>query len=84
MNPVEHIRQNVFGCATQEAFARLLGTTQATVSRWEASGRIPGHKQALVRDKAGELALLWDDRWFFEAAPAAASDPIPGPAEVQS
>lgn len=66
-NPVTHIRQQVFGCRTQEGFAVVLGTTQASVSRWERWGRIPGHKQSLVRSKAVELNLPWDDRLFFEA-----------------
>lgn len=66
-NPVTYIRQEVFGCKTQEGFAVLLGTTQASVSRWEQSGRVPGHKQPLIKSKAKDLDLTWDDRWFFEA-----------------
>lgn len=65
-NPVTRIRQTIFHCATQEAFAVLLGTTQATVSRWEQWGRIPGHRQSLIRGKAETMSLAWDDRWFFE------------------
>lgn len=68
-NPVVHIRESVFGCATQDAWAELLGTTQATVSRWETAGRIPGPKQELIREKARRRRIEWDDRWFF-AVPA--------------
>ena len=71
MNPVTHIRKEVFGCETQGDFAAILGVTQATVSRWEASGRVPGHKQDLVRECA-KARGAWDDRWFF--SPAAPSD----------
>jgi hypothetical protein len=71
MNPVTYIRQKVFGCETQEAFADILGTTQASVSRWERDERIPGHRQSLVRDKARERGLDWRDEYFFEV-PAAA------------
>ena len=72
-NPAEHIRTKVFGCSTQDEFGLLLGVTQATISRWEAWGRIPGHRQALVKAKAKERDLPWDDRWFFEAPQAMAS-----------
>ena len=66
MNVVTFIRTKVFGCETQSAFADALGTTQASVSRWEAKGHIPGPMQPVIRSKAmarGE----WCDSWFFEA-----------------
>jgi len=69
VNPVVHIRTAVFGCKTQDAFAELLGTTQPTVSRWETWGRIPGHRQGLVREAARKRGISWDDRWFFAVAP---------------
>lgn len=64
-NPVTYIRCQVFACGTQQAFAEMIGTTQASVSRWERVGRIPGHKQLLIRDAASQRQLGWDDRWFF-------------------
>lgn len=80
-NPVVFIRETVFGCKTQHEFATLLGTTQASVSRWEGAGFVPGRHQHVVRQKAGELNLKWDDRWFFAvpdaSAPASASGGAP-------
>ncbi len=73
-NPVTFIRESVFGCATQDQFAGLLGTTQASISRWEAAGRIPGLKQELIRDKARERGIAWDDRYFFSSPPTSPSD----------
>lgn len=67
MNPVLHIRRQVFGCETQKAFADLVGTSQASVSRWELWGRIPGHKQPVIKEAAAKSGLPWDDRWFFTA-----------------
>lgn len=75
MNPVTHIRRQVFGCETQEAFAAVIGTTQATVSRWERWGRIPGHKQPVIRDAAAKSGFPWDDRWFFTAPEKAPGAP---------
>ena len=71
MNPALYIRQQVFGCQTQDAFAQLLGASQAAISRWEKDGRVPGRWQDLVRRKANELRLEWDDRWFFSVPSAA-------------
>lgn len=67
MNPVEHIRKNVFGCETQARFAELLGTSQVNVSRWETKGRVPGDRMAHIRRLAVESGLNWNDTLFFEA-----------------
>jgi hypothetical protein len=74
-NPVVYIRRDLFGCASQDYFAILLGTTQATVSRWERWRRVPGHRQEQVRAAARERGLAWDDRFFFEV-PSAAAAPV--------
>jgi transcriptional regulator with XRE-family HTH domain len=69
MQPITHIRKSVFGL-TQAAFAEVAGTTQATVSRWEAGEFEPDRDDlARIRSAALERDLPWDDRWFFEAPP---------------
>ena len=78
MNPVTHIRETVFGCKTQGEFALILGTSQATVSRWEEAQRVPGHRQAEIREKALERGA-WDDRWFFTAPEPSAPEPSEAP-----
>lgn len=65
-NPALFIRTKVFGCESQQAYADLIGVSQASVSRWEQCGRVPGHRQGRIREKAHELSLTWDDRYFFE------------------
>jgi transcriptional regulator with XRE-family HTH domain len=71
MNAIEHIRRNVFK-VTQTAFSGFAGTTQASVSRWENNEQEPGlEEMARIREKASEMGIHWDDRWFFETpAPA--------------
>lgn len=67
MQPITHIRKNVFGL-TQAAFAEVAGTTQATVSRWE-NGEFEPNRDDLerIRSAARERQLAWDDSLFFEA-----------------
>lgn len=66
MTPVEHIRRHVFDL-TQAAFAGIAGTTQASVSRWEAELQEPDRDEmGLIRAEAIRRGLSWDDRWFFE------------------
>lgn len=66
MNVVAHIRKYVFGL-TQSAFAEMAGTTQSTVSRWEAGEFEPNRKDLeRIRGAALERGVAWDDRWFFE------------------
>ncbi|HWL06754.1 MAG TPA: helix-turn-helix domain-containing protein [Xanthobacteraceae bacterium] len=70
--PMSSIRRNVFG-GTQSAFAQIAGVTQATVSRWERGELEPSREEmARIRSAAHERGIAWDDRWFFEPAPAAA------------
>lgn len=66
MNAVEHIRRNVLGLS-QEAFSKVAGVSQPTVSRWERGELEPGRDEmSLIRSKAIELGKAWDDSWFFE------------------
>jgi transcriptional regulator with XRE-family HTH domain len=71
MRPISHIRTSVFGL-TQLEFAELAGTTQATVSRWEA-GEFSPSSDNLKRIREAALArnIEWDDSWFFDAPQAA-------------
>lgn len=75
MNPAKFIRTQVFGCTSQDEFASIFGTTQASVSRWERDGRIPAQKQEAVRSEALVRKLDWQDSWFFVV-------PEPQPAEA--
>lgn len=77
MTPASHIRRNVFGCATQQAFADLLGVTQATVSRWEVDGFISRRGQKAMRSAAETRGIGWDDRWLFMVPPTPANDDAP-------
>ena len=66
MNPLEHIRSNVFQ-VTQSVFAEIAGTTQPSVSRWERGEQRPDHlEMERIRTEARERGIAWDDRWFFE------------------
>jgi transcriptional regulator with XRE-family HTH domain len=74
MSPIEHIRREVFQ-VSQAVFGEIAGTTQASVSRWEAGDQEPGlEEMARIRAEAHRRQIAWDDRWFFEA---------PGPAEPE-
>jgi DNA-binding transcriptional regulator YiaG len=66
MNRMLFIRETVFGCETQADFAKLLGVSQGTVSKWEG-GAEPGYSaMALIREKARKKRIPWNDSWFFE------------------
>ncbi|MDN3622571.1 helix-turn-helix domain-containing protein [Methylobacterium isbiliense] len=71
------IRREVFR-VSQAEMARLIGTTQATVSRWE-KGLSEPPRDALerVREAAARLGLLWNDAWFFALPPAATTEALP-------
>lgn len=71
MTPTRHIRVNVLKMTQQELAARL-GTTQATVSRWESDGQFPRDPQRRVREMILKTGKEWDDRWFFEVPEQAA------------
>lgn len=67
MNPLLHIRKNVFA-ASQAEMARIAGVWQGTWSKYERGEFAPGG-DALerIRNEAIRRKLDWNDRWFFEA-----------------
>lgn len=70
MGPIEHIRREVLGLS-QTDLARIAGTTQPTVSRWENGELEPSRVElARIRQAVAEKGLAWSDSWFFDA-PAA-------------
>lgn len=74
MRPIEHIRKQVFD-VSQSVFGEIAGTTQASVSRWEAGEQEPGlEEMARIRTEARTRGIQWDDRWFFED-PAPVGEP---------
>lgn len=65
MNNLRLIRTNVFGI-TQADMARIAGTQQATVSRWEHNKLKPSLEHLLrIRQEATKRGLAWNDSWFF-------------------
>jgi DNA-binding transcriptional regulator YiaG len=66
MHPITYIRKHIFS-VTQDAFAEIAGTTQASVSRWESGRLYPNQGElARIRRAARERGIPWNDRWFFE------------------
>lgn len=67
MNPMLHIRKQVLSL-TQAEFAAIAGTSQGTVSKWEAGELEPDREQlARIRKAVLRRRLEWSDCWFFEA-----------------
>lgn len=67
LTPARHIRKNVLGFRTQQAFADVLGVTQFAVSDWEIKGRFPPEIQARIRAMGiDRLGASWSDTLFFE------------------
>lgn len=65
--PARYIREVVFGIARQEDFGRLLGVSQAQVSRWETGANGMNRKvQQRIRALARDRGIDWNDSWFFE------------------
>lgn len=74
MKPIEYIRKRVFG-VSQAAFGEIAGTTQASVSRWEAGELHPGlEEMERIRSEALARGNEWDDSLFF-------ATPTPEPAQ---
>lgn len=72
MNPLLHIRKNVFGL-TQAEMAVIAVVSQGTVSKWEAGALAPDADELKrIRAEATKRGLPWDDRWFFETPAEAA------------
>lgn len=62
-----HIRKRVLK-VPQAVLAGIAGTTQGTVSRWEAGKLEPTREQmSRIRDEAKRRGLDWKDDWFFDA-----------------
>jgi transcriptional regulator with XRE-family HTH domain len=61
------IRKYVFA-ETQRGFAKIAGTSQGTVSRWESGDLDPSRKQLTrIRAEARRRKLRWNDAWLFDA-----------------
>ena len=72
MNPLLHIRKNVFD-VTQVEMAAIAEVSQGTVSKWESGALAPDrHELGRIRQEAARRGLTWDDAWFFEAPSEAA------------
>jgi DNA-binding transcriptional regulator YiaG len=66
MRPIEHIRRNIFN-VSQQVFAKIAGTTQSTVSRWESGElNVTDAEMRRIRQAARRRKLAWQDSWFFE------------------
>lgn len=65
-SPLLHIRTAVFGISQGE-MAKITGTTQSTISRWERGELEPdrGHL-ASIRAYAKTNGIRWNDAWFFD------------------
>lgn len=72
MNPIRFIRTRLFRLSQSE-FAILIGRTQASVSRWESGGPFTNEDMAAIRLAAGQRAIEWSDRYFFELPEGAQS-----------
>jgi transcriptional regulator with XRE-family HTH domain len=69
MNNIRFIRTKVFK-VSQAEFARIAGTGQAVVSRWEQGETSPSlHQLRLIRDEAKSRTLSWDHDWLFGTLP---------------
>jgi DNA-binding transcriptional regulator YiaG len=72
MSPLAYIRRDILGLS-QAAFAVIVKTSQATVSRWETGELEPDREQLrLIRQAVRARRLRWHDKWFFERPDEAA------------
>jgi transcriptional regulator with XRE-family HTH domain len=66
MTLTRYLRKVVFKMSQQD-FAAICKTTQATVSRWERCEGEPGRIElGLLRKEAQKRKLPWDDRWLLD------------------
>jgi transcriptional regulator with XRE-family HTH domain len=66
MNPLLHIRKNVFGI-TQAEMAAIASVAQGTVSKWENGISAPDRNNlSRIRHTAALRGLAWNDSWLFE------------------
>ena len=72
MRPIAHIRTKLFKM-NQTAFAKVAGSNQGTVSRWE-TGELEPDRDILerIREAALDRGLEWSDSLFFEVPPESA------------
>jgi len=67
MTPCRYIREHVFGVPTQTEFGKMLGYTQATISRFETGcARFSLEAMGKIRKLADDRGIDLDHRWFFE------------------
>ena len=75
MNPISYLRKKVLK-VTQAEMARIAGTSQTTVSRWEAGELDPGMGQLrAIREAALARGVEWNDGWLLEAPGPANGEP---------
>lgn len=68
-SPLFHIRSTVFAISQGE-MAKITGTTQSTISRWERGELEPDRSHlALIRDYAKKNGIRWNDALFFDPPP---------------
>ena len=73
MTALRHIRCTILHL-TQAELAQVVGTTQATVSRWERGELEPSLSElASIRAYAKGRGCAWSDAWFFDHALTGAS-----------
>ena len=67
MNPIKHIREQVFKMKRQQEFADAIGVDQSAVSRSERGASPSLEAMAAIRSEALRRKLRWNDKLFFEA-----------------
>ena len=66
MTLTRYLRKVVFKISQQD-FAMICCTTQATVSRWERCEGEPGRQQlGMLKAEARRRKLEWDERWHLD------------------
>ena len=71
MTPMSYLRKSVLK-VTQAEMARITGTNQGTVSRWETGTLAPNVWQLrAIKDAAIACGAEWNDSWLLDVpAPA--------------